>query len=391
MIKLPHIVGKIKPVPLSSYSEIINNYVNKVGRIEQVSSIVQMGSFTKPGISDIDLIVTLKPDMPFPRWTDISLKEISKQHKDAEILAHDIFVIPENIAQNAEAYFYIDRQNVLKGKRLGGSLSSDITNKCKEFLAIEYGLFSLAAIAGLLLSDEVSLRNMILLISSMRHTSTIAFGLKVISEDEKNSHIQQVENLRSEILDSKYSLTDVGDLFEKFITLLNQTIAEIAERLSKNILENHLKESWMVSSKSGMIGVKEDTAYLKSFLDIVKKQKGSFFSKHTKVFSVPIKTQMHIGAYLDGDQMSAVYFRNNFKMVRPFHDKDELNIKARELRGKVVVDHWRFLSETGYHKSSGWAYCGLSYPNKKTYKTFLQKCILSFQFQKLVHQVEISG
>ena len=123
MINIPPITGSINPVPLSSYKEIIENYMDKTGNLEQVSSIIQMGSFTTPGISDIDLIVVIKEGMPFPEWNEISLKNISKDHKDAEVIAHDIFVIPESVAKNAEAYFYIDQRNILKGERLGGYLS----------------------------------------------------------------------------------------------------------------------------------------------------------------------------------------------------------------------------------------------------------------------------
>ena len=232
MISLPPITGNLRPVPLSSYKEIIGNYVEKVGKLEQVSSIIQMGSFSKPGISDIDLIVTIKDNLPFPSWDQISLKEISKSHKDAEIIAHDIFVIPETIAEKAEAYFYIDQQIILKGDRLGGNISADLAEKCKEFLALEYAVFSLDSIAGLLLSSSAKLRDVILLISTMRHSASIAFDLKIITEEGKIYLIDKIEKIRSEVLSSNYSIEDLAYLFEKFINLLNSTIVELSHRIN---------------------------------------------------------------------------------------------------------------------------------------------------------------
>ena len=383
MINLPSIVGSIRSIPISSYKEIINNYVEKAGKLEQVSSIIQMGSFSKPGISDIDLIVTIKDGMRYPSWEEISLKKIAKDHRDSEIVAHDIFVIPESIGQKAEAYFYIDQQNVLKGKPLGGQIEKELAEKCKEFLAIEYALFTLDSIASLLLSPNVDLRSITLLISTMRHSAILAFNVKIIGEEEKEMLISKVEKLRSDILSSNYSLKDFSYLFEKFINILNKTIRVILKNLNKGIVGGHLKKSWIVSSKAAMVGVDDEIDYLQSFLKLIARQKDSFVSKYIKLFSVPVESQMHIGAYLDGNEKAAVYLRNNFKTVQPFHDKNVLNAEARRLRGEIVRTHWEFITKTGYLKSSGKSYCGLSYPEKKSYKSILRKSFLYCQLRNL--------
>lgn len=382
MIEIPPITGKIRPVPLTSYKEIIENYVDKAGKLEQVSSIIQMGSFTKPGISDIDLIVVIKDGMPFPDWNEISLRSLSKSHIDSEVIAHDIFVIPESIAKNSEAYFYIDHQNVLKGRTLGGNIQKEIGNKCKEFLALEYAIFSLDSIAGMLLSPSVNLRNITLLISGMRHSAALACNLKIINEKQKNEYFNQIEKFRSGVLSSDFSLEDLSYLFAEYINLLHSTIREISESLTKEINDVRLKKSWMINSKTGMIGIENVVDYLEPFMDVINKQKSSLLSKYTRIFTVPIKSQIHIGAYLDGNEKAAVYFRNHFSMMRSFHDRNELNTKARELRGEVVRQHWEFINKTGYLKSSGRAYCGLSFPNKSKYKSVLRKTFLYYQLQK---------
>ena len=382
MINIPPILGNLNPVPLSSYKEIIGNYVDKVGNLEQVSSIIQMGSFTAPGISDIDLIVVIKEGMPFPGWNEISLKNISKNHKDAEVIAHDIFVIPESVAKNAEAYFYIDQQIILKGERLGGYLSKDIAEKCKEFLAVEYAVFSLESIANLLLSTAVELRSIVLLISTMRHSARIAFDLRLINTEDKNTIIKSVEELRNKAISKEYFLHDFSHLFERFINLLNDTILAVSKSLNRDIDEESLRKKWITSAKTGMVGIQQEVNFTEAFLNIIDKQKNSFPSKHTKIFAVPIKSQMHIGAYLDGNDEPALYFKNSFKDFPVFHDKDELNTKARKVRGHAVKQHWDFITRTGYLQSSGKAYFGLSYPGNKNFNSFLKKKMLLYQLSK---------
>lgn len=382
MINLPPILGNINRVPLSSYKEIIENYIYKVSKLNDVLSIVQIGSFTSPGISDIDMIVVIKDGANFPNWNDISLKNISKNHKDADVIAHDIFVIPEYVAQNAEAYFYIDQQIVLKGDQLGRQLSSDLANKCKEFLALEYAVFSLESIANMLLSSTIKLRNIILLISTMRHSANIAFDLKLINKEKKIALIQEIEKLRSDVLSKEYSSKDFSYLFEKFISLLNDTIVTFSKKLTAGIDTKKLKMKWRTNYQTAMIGIKEEADFPEAFLNIITKQKDSFFSKYTKILPVPIRFQMHMGAYLDGDEEPARFFKNRFKKFPVFHDTNELNTKARLVRGKVVKQHWNFINQSGYLQSSGKAYIGLSYPGKNDLNSFIKKNMLLYQLGK---------
>ena len=66
--------GSIKYVSLSVYNELISSYVNIVKKVEGVKSIVQIGSFSTPGLSDIDIIVIVD-DLNPPKWDEISIKK----------------------------------------------------------------------------------------------------------------------------------------------------------------------------------------------------------------------------------------------------------------------------------------------------------------------------
>ena len=291
-------------------------------------------------------------------------------------------MIPESVAKNAEAYFYVDQQNILKGERLGGYLSKDITEKCKEFFALEYAIFSLESIASLLLSPAVDLRSIILLISTMRHSARIAFDLGLIKEEDKTIIVRNVEELRSKAISKEYFGDDFSYLFDRFINLLNDTIVDISKHLNRGIDIKHLRKKWVTSPKTGMVGIKHEVNFTEAFINIIDRQKKTFFSQYTKIFAVPIGSQAHIGAYLDGNDETSLYFRNSFKYFPVFHDEAELNTKARKVRGEVVKQHWDFISRTGYLQSSGKAYFGLSYPGNKSFNSFVKKKILLYQLSK---------
>lgn len=378
MINLPPIVGNIRPVPISSYKEIIASYVEKVSKLEQVCAIVKIGSCTAPGISDIDIMVVIKDTKPYPAWEEISLLKLASSHNDSEIVAHDVFAIPESVAKYAEAYFYIDQQHVLKGTRLGGNLQPDVVAKCKEFLALEYAIFSLEVIMNMLLLPAVELRRLILVLSSMRHSARLALEICLIKNHEKDEIVRRIENLRLAVLAMDFSRDEVSNLLEKFIGLLGDTIRHLSQDVSKNILRKEPKKAWHVSSKTAMLGIAKGTDFTEAFIDIINKQKNSSISKYVKILAIPIEAQWHLGAYLHGNEESAIYFRNAFQNIQSFQDMDELNNRARRRRGKVILDHWEFIRSTAYFRSSGRAYFGLSYPQKRNLKRYIRNLMLHY-------------
>ena len=70
-----NINGVINSVSLSAYEKLVSSYVDKVKNVEGVKSIVQIGSYTTPGLSDIDIIVIVDNDNP-PNWGRYKYKRI---------------------------------------------------------------------------------------------------------------------------------------------------------------------------------------------------------------------------------------------------------------------------------------------------------------------------
>ncbi len=201
-IKFGDISGKINYIPLSIYEDLISTYVNKVSKVAGVKSIIQIGSFTAPGLSDIDLIVVVNDQTP-PKWEDISIKNIIKEKKGSEVIAHEVFVYPESLAQYIEGLFYLDRKKILFGKDIGNVFSKKEIEKLKLILSFEYSVHRMETLFSMLSLPNIQTRNILLFYSTLRHTIKLLNDFNFISTAEKEKKIKQIEDLRQKSINCK--------------------------------------------------------------------------------------------------------------------------------------------------------------------------------------------
>ena len=64
-MKFPRITGSIQHVDPKHYDDLIQSYVEEVSAVDGVLGIALFGSVTTPGLSDIDLIVTVPDEGPY--------------------------------------------------------------------------------------------------------------------------------------------------------------------------------------------------------------------------------------------------------------------------------------------------------------------------------------
>ena len=137
-MKFPVTNGVIQYVDPNHYDDLIQKYVDKVSKVDGVLGIVLFGSVSTPGLSDIDLVVTVADEGPWPNWDDISIRKIAVGHPAESVIAHDVFVWPKSVADNAESFFYVDQQTVLHGAKLGGNLNPGLLNSFRRLLSMDY-------------------------------------------------------------------------------------------------------------------------------------------------------------------------------------------------------------------------------------------------------------
>ena len=366
---LPRITGSVSRISLDCYERIIANYVSRVSQLEQVLSIIQIGSFTAPGLSDIDLIVVLDDGDEQPRWEEISLKHISKDIIGSEVIAHDVFVINKSIADKIEAYFYVDAQKTLYGDSLGGKMSNSLSLELSNLLAIDYAVFSLESIFHLMRSREVHIRQFTLLISTMRHSLALAAKHYLISIDEMSDNIERIERFRQDVLDHRYVLEDMKDLLLSFVEILYKTCSHLV----RNNMNTLAEEPLLIIQKNSKVSFVSPTTkenYSAEFLRYVKRQK---FKKYGVKIPIPKGVMNHLANYW---VMEEEFFRKHYpycglKFTRYTH-LDNMNLEARKLRLSACIEHWRFLKTKRDYRVSGIAYIGFTKPEEINMKSLVR-------------------
>jgi hypothetical protein len=382
-IKFPNLIGTVKAVPLSHYEAILARYVEVVSQLKQVVSIIQIGSFTTPGLSDIDLILVLDVNLPFPKWEEISIKSICGRMPGNEVIAHDVFVITEFMAQKAEAYFYIDNQNVLYGSRVGGVLNPIRIKGLKSLLAFDYAIFSLETISVILLSENVSLRRLALLISTMKHSLNLSFSLGIIEKEYKLKLIKEIKDFRNTVVADCVDVRDAHNLICEYVNLLGASISVLNK---KNHVLNVWKKNYILKNGGTVFVEKfEDKSYSTCFFKSIGKQQQTTAKKYFKFIVVPNGVINHIMNYFYQD---AEFLKTSYPHL---DGKNMMNTSVGELnlfrkdRKEVAIAHWQFLKDSGYHKASGVAYLGLSKPRNSF------KHSLRLNFLKIYHLAAAKG
>jgi hypothetical protein len=365
--------GEVKYVDPNEYEAIIEKYLQKIRGIQNVLGVAQIGSVTAPGLSDIDLVVTVPDTPPWPTWEEISLLSIAKNMRQGAVVFHDVFVVPESIALNMEAFFFVDQQRVFIGSELGGAACADYKRPLSRFIALEYAFHRLESLMGMLLQDNLSLRAAVLFVSTLRHSLTMAVDLEVLTPDTAALMSEDILQLRN--------ATTSGENVEEMLVEWPDTVFSltwaIIEKLGREICtdsDDHLPVLWDGGPRLGFVDVAQDRS-LSVAGRLNKLQRSNVPSKRIRLIPTPRVFHRHIAAYMGlpnnvGTQLSKV-FPNIGKIV----ESDSDNASIRLMRASQVIRHWEFLHKAGYQASSGHGYIGLNSPNQSMLRTLVLSMI----------------
>lgn len=380
MLQLPKLEGNIRQVPVDAYQELIDIYLDKIKDIPSIDAVIRMGSFSTPGISDIDIILTFKNGISLPTWDQISLKKLTADHPYSEVIAHDIFVLPEDIARKAEGYFYIDQQHVLLGTKLGGELSKDKVAMLREFLTLEYSIFTLEAIVNIFLGKSTNIRQAILLLSTSRHTAALAYKVNLMSEQEKNEYIKSIENIRHKILVSTVTSKELTPYFIKFIHLLYRVSFYLSEKLTIGVSMDKYQNKWKTSNKITMFGLKNKDTSFDLFKRLMNQQQRLKLNRFSKIIPVPYDFQKHLAGYVEVSE----FFKSRYPKYQG-SEKNKFFKELRQIRQEVIHQQWDFIIKNNYYASSGKGYCGFGFnPVNHSLKSKITQSISTFHSKFLV-------
>ncbi|MEE9338400.1 MAG: hypothetical protein V3U87_09990 [Methylococcaceae bacterium] len=331
-MKFNNITGDINYVPLKTYDELIGCYVDIVKKVNGVKSIIQIGSFTAPGLSDIDIIVIVDNKNP-PKWDEISIKKLLTNKNGYEVIAHDVFVYPEYLAKYIEGLFYLNSKTILHGKDIGGYLPDSMITELKLIITFEYSVHRLETLVVLTSLSTVHIRDILLLISTLRHTYDLLYDFDLIKIEDRDQGIQNIEELR------KYSLNknkDMGDLIQK----LNEWIIPCYKSIYKStfLLGNKLNyiepiklTSWILNYKKLIYNINNIEQAVINFIKFCKLNK--LFSAKILVYIMPYCVYQHV----------SLYQKINNENLMDFDCMTPLN-----LRYVLASDHKKFLQINHY-------------------------------------------
>jgi len=329
-MKFSNVHGVINKVDVSLYSTLINTYVDKVSKVKGVKSITQMGSFTAPGLSDIDLIVIVEDDT-LPSWESISIKKILENEKGNEVIAHDVFVYPESLADYLDGLFYIDQKNTLYGSQINSRFSKIQRQQLKLLLSFEYTVNRLEILVSLLAAPRVDVRSIMLFISTLRHTYTLLYNFNIISDTHRLEKINEIEDLRATCLDNSSPdlIEELNRWIEPSFSVIFQAIVSLGERL----------------------GYKSDTVYEKSYILNFKRLISFEISKES-AFNFLLKKNLWNKKFkgkLFFTPMPAVVYQHirNYKNTKLKNIQDS-NVKPIEIRFNLAMAQKGFITRSKY-------------------------------------------
>ena len=324
-----YIYGNINAVSLSVYDKLILKYVNIVKKVKGVVSIIQIGSFSAPGLSDIDIIVIVDDNDP-PKWKDISILKILGQEEGAEVIAHDVFVYPKSIAKYIEGLFYLDRKKVLFGDDIGEYMTEEKINDLKLILTYEYTVHRLESLIAMLSIKKNHIRSILLFISTLRHTYKLLSDFNIISVEESEQKIIEIEVLRKKAIENRYETlkAELNNWILPSFTAIYSSILLLNKKLSYSKANNN---KWILNYRKIIFNIDSIEEASLFFL------KNDAFNKRSKgrilMIPMPSAIQEHIV---------------NYKKRNYFDEKnfDEINLKM--LRYNLAKRHETFIKSNNY-------------------------------------------
>lgn len=380
MLRFPPVTGSIKPVSLSSYSEIVGEYADRVRMHRGVLGIVQIGEVTQPGVSDIDLVVVLDDTGPWPSWGDLSLQRACARHPDRHVVAHDVFVWPLSVARKAEAFFFLDHQHVLAGEKLGGEIDAEEVRKYRRFLTLEYTLHRLELLFHLLLQRTIDLRVLVLFLSTLRHSARLANELGAGNSDENWQLVADVNSLRESVVagcmveDNGWAILALGIL---------ENIARTLARQLATSIEGSVPGNWRTGLRTGIVDSDDGTGLRSVWESFVERQRGRWLSRHVKIVPVPRSVHLHVACYLTCRGSGAAFLKRSFGEIGYAQDRCDEHTRLRSQRADLVVKQWELVRNGGFYGSSGKGYPGLSMPSPPSLRSVAQSVVYRAETARL--------
>lgn len=165
-------------VSYEQYQNCINRMVEKLAKQPSVVSILQIGSISTPGVSDIDLLIVFKDDA---ECFLSPLENLSKQ--DKYLFIHGLYGIPRKYYEKAQRYTFFHNYTLLWGEKLPiskNNLAKKDINILKIQTALEYMIKMYIILTVQRTYRIFNMRNLLL------HTKALLYDLEFLNINSGN-------------------------------------------------------------------------------------------------------------------------------------------------------------------------------------------------------------
>jgi hypothetical protein len=185
----------------AEYEQAVAEYVSRVSRQPGVLGIYQIGSIGTPGVSDIDLVVLLEEDL---RTVDPRAFDIAEASPETRYLfMHRPFIVNRGAAPSLHLHYRIEHIRLVWGTIPPAEAFADSTARALEksvqlAVTTDFAVDLAAQFQGALITRHLSVRGMLCLLLSLRHTIAGAKALGLPTIPGHDAYEQGVLRLRAE-------------------------------------------------------------------------------------------------------------------------------------------------------------------------------------------------
>lgn len=286
------------------YQLLISELIDLAKSIRACVSLVQIGSISHPGLSDLDVIFLYDRSIVNGSKIETYLKTIRNKYPKVPL---DVWHIPFEQYGMYQRIFYVSNAVLLWGQDSKKNIESiNINHIDRVMLFLLQTPVKVLRISELL-SYSSNPRLILLLLSSLRHSIELCIKSFASGTDKIKLYYILIENLRDAYLSNEIDMQAYQHVFNLFSEIWNDLMLEFSDFININLPEikaTEIKDVYHPVSASGICCFKSTGAFT-----LISKFKPNFFDLFlSKWFGETI-----FGISIVELPMEALFFLINFK------------------------------------------------------------------------------
>ena len=241
-------VNDVLKLKLEDYVEYTNQLVENIYEFDQVCSVYQLGGWSQPGISDIDLIIVT--DDQGNKLLDLSKKILCGTLEQNYMLMHPPFVIPKSVFKYLQVFFYCSDLRLLRGEALEiEKISGEFKRDVELYKILSFLLHTFPRFNGS--NNSLSLRSFLTFSYSLKHSYQI---LQDFDDNYKDhiieDYIQKITELREESLEIPEDTLDITYLVNQGKEVCSRLTGSLHQKIKELTVLGEVKHRNIVYIKN---------------------------------------------------------------------------------------------------------------------------------------------